>query len=52
MGVSRSMLTYRPRHPTKDAPVRAIIKDVVEQHPAWGKRLVFGIRTSKYIFTR
>ena len=36
------MLTYRPRKPTKDAPVRAIISDVVEQHLAWGKRLVFG----------
>lgn len=42
LGVSRSMLTYRLRQPTKDAPVRAIIGDVVAQHPTWGKRLVYG----------
>jgi len=42
LGVSRSMLTYRPRQPIKDEPVRAIIGDVVAQHPKWGKRLVYG----------
>lgn len=42
MGVSRSMVTYKPRQPAKDAPVQKIINDVVAKHPAWGKRLVFG----------
>jgi len=38
--VSRSMMTYKRRQPEKDAPIRAIIDDVVSKHPAWGKRLV------------
>jgi len=42
MGVSLSMLTYQRRLPVKDAPLRTIINGVVAEHPAWGKRLVFG----------
>jgi hypothetical protein len=36
------MVSYKPRRPVKDAPVQKIINDDVAQHPAWGKRLMFG----------
>jgi putative transposase len=42
MGVSRSMMNYQHRQPVKDAPVRMTVDDVLAEHPACGKRLVFG----------
>lgn len=35
------MLTYQRRRPVNHAPPRSIVNWVVEQHSAWGKRLVF-----------
>jgi transposase InsO family protein len=36
------MVRYQRRQPIKDEPVRALIASIVEKHPSWGKRLVFG----------
>jgi len=52
LGVSRSMVRYKRTQPGKDAPVRAAIDAVIQAHPTWGKRLVFGwLREQGHAFT-
>lgn len=43
LSVSRSMLGYRRRMPSRDAPLTAALQTVAAEQPVWGYRLAAGV---------